>query len=183
VWALYSKGCRWLPARVVTVHHSENKGVSVCDSSFTVRYIMSSDEFKRAHTHTTTREFLPKPTPSLTHSSPPSVAVKPYRTESEVCGYVFDVVDESSEGVVRSTLLKKSLTHSSLSAVVNTSAALSLVVKSSAGLLDLLTEMFPSDCGSECTDEVCECGSGGGGVTKEEFVEFCAVAVSSGVVQ
>jgi len=166
VWALYSKGCRWLPARVLTVNNSD--GHSLGDSSLTVEYILSTHDFKRAQSDTSTREFLPKP--NAGSKQPQEAAVKPFKTEEQVCSYVFDLIDEDCQGVVKSSLLASKLADPVLNAVVNTSAVLWCLVKGEDDLLKMMAEMFPGDEG-----EGEEGGGEGGDVTKQEFIEFCAI--------
>lgn len=167
VWALYSKGCRWLPARVLSVNNHD--GHSLVDSSLTVQYILSTREFKLAQSDTTTREFLPKPNVGTTQ--PQAAVVKPFKTEVEVCNYVFDMVDENCRGVVKSVVLASKLRDPVLHHVVNTSAVLSCLVQSNDTLLEMLCEMFPGDEGD--TD--------GGDVTKQEFADFCSVVCAEGM--
>lgn len=159
VWALYSKGCQWLPARVLGIN---------ADNTFKVRYLMTEDEFKKAQSETASRELMPKIRQRKTKSSE-YVEVKPFRTEDEVCAYAFDIIDKDCDGVLEPEVIVNRLVAKAMKHVVNSSSSLSLLVKGGLGLLEFLEDMFPSGADGE------------GGVSKLEFVEFCSVINSMGV--
>lgn len=151
---------------------------SLLDATFTIRYIMSTDDFKKAQTETETREFLPKPRQVKKKAQPQNeggvrrepVTVKPFRTEDEVCAYVFDAIDKDCEGILQPDVLIAALKSKPLGQVVCCSASLSLLVTGGGGgqLLGLISELFPG-------------GDEGPGVSKAEFVEFCSLVESMNV--
>jgi hypothetical protein len=167
----------WLPARVVAVHNSDT-GQPISAASVTVRYIMTTDDFKRAQSETDTREFLPKPRVSgKTPSEAGMIAVKHFLSEEEVCGYVFDLMDDEGSGVVTPDVLATRLSAVDMKQVIDSSAALSVLVRGVGGegerggwsggvsLVEMIREVFP----------------GGGGVSKFEFVELCSLMQSVSV--
>jgi hypothetical protein len=137
---------------------------------------MSTAELKRAQRDTVTREFLPKPRVKKRSAgggggagAGGGVAVKPLCSEDAVCGYVFDTLDVDGTGILKVSDLTTQLTAPSLNNVVNSSATLSLMVRGHARLLELLAELYPGEAGEDG-------GTGAGGISKHEFVEFCSVA-------
>ena len=162
VWALYCNGSRWLPARVLAIHNTD--GHSLCNSTFTVRYIMSTEEFKKCQRETETREYLPKKKKNTSNAN--MLDVKPLHSEVEVCSYVFDIVDKDCKGAVEPEAITSTLTSLEMTNIVNSSSTLSLIVHGGAKLLEFIPQLFPPGV------------EDGRGVSKSEFVEFCSLVQS-----
>ena len=116
VWGLIPGHCMWLPAVVDAANE---------DGSYDLSFPLTAAALSEAQALTASRQLLAfqQPTKTTTEAHCP----RPFRSEREVCGYVFDLIAEKATEIDGSKLfylLKSELFRT----LVSTSQALEIVV-------------------------------------------------------
>mmetsp|Transcript_9123 Transcript_9123/g.9184 ORF Transcript_9123/g.9184 Transcript_9123/m.9184 type:complete len:689 (+) Transcript_9123:153-2219(+) len=119
VWGMIAGACVWLPAVVEAVNEN---------GTYDLSYPLTLAALHQAKVMATSRELLSLPI----QPSEKMLVPRPFKTEKEVCSYVFDVIAGSSSTKPNDTLnsirLQSALQSDAYREVVRTSAALSLLV-------------------------------------------------------
>lgn len=124
VWGLHHHGCFWLPA---VIEHAAPDG-----SWYTLRYPLTTSELQAARMTSSSKQFLYDQKNGLSVGKVDSpkeiIRLKPFVTEMETCGYVFDCIDSRNAGSVDARALVEVLKSNKYDRVVSTSYCLSQVV-------------------------------------------------------
>lgn len=146
VWALHNNGCVWLPA-VIEKYHGDK---------FNVRYLLTQEEVQSARNFTSTRQYVVSSQPAPEDVLSP----KAFKTEAEVCEYVFNLLDVNKQQKLDIQQLVSQLREEKYKSIIASSASLQLLFCDEYDIKSMVQDMFSDGC-----------------VTKDEFVELgCAIA-------